>query len=57
MQDNSTWAETLKAYINDCIDRLYRFFATDDDGDYVGAAPNNGRIDIEIRLSIKARKS
>jgi hypothetical protein len=56
MYKHNNWAENLKEYVNDCIDRFYRFIAADDDGEYEGIAPDNGKIDIEIHLTIKARK-
>ncbi|MFV0485393.1 MAG: hypothetical protein ACK5MU_04205 [Candidatus Saccharimonadales bacterium] len=54
MSDN-TLAENFKECVNACIDRLYRFFA-DDGCEYEGVMPDNGKLDIEIHLTIKARK-
>lgn len=56
MPHNNTWAEVLKAYINKGVDWFYRLIAADDEFEYTGAIPDNGKINIEIRLSIKARK-
>lgn len=56
MPNNNTWAEILKAYINDCIDRLRDFFTADEDFEYEEIVPNDGKIDVEIRISIRAKK-
>lgn len=57
MNNNTgSWAESLKQIADDLIDRLYCYFAANDDSEYEGIVPSNGKIDIEIHLTIKARK-
>jgi len=55
MPDTDTWAERLKAFINARIDEVYNFFHEYDDEDS-GKTDSPKRMDIDIHLSIKAKK-
>ncbi len=48
----------LAEFTLDCIERIKAYFATEDEEEFVceRTAPDNGKINIEIHLSIKARK-
>lgn len=56
MSNDSNWREDIKTRINTCMDWFYEFFA-DADAEYDHISPNNDEIDIEIQLTIKAKKN
>ncbi len=56
MRSNNTWADMLAEFTHDCIERIKAYFAAEDADEFEKFAPDNGKINIEIHLSIKARK-
>ena|GEM_PF-5572904 len=54
MSDN--WGRKLKGFLNELIDRLYRFLGPDDSYEYVGDGISQGEVDIKLHLSVKIRR-
>ena len=50
------WADRLKAFFETLVDQLHQFFGADDDYEYIGDGTPNGKLNIEIHLTIRASK-